>query len=406
MPGTHSLDEGQLKALELAWPHKLSSKHWLKAQCDIFYDFDWFEVMNHNRPTFQGLEDLTKSVNEFSSQNRKKPILVLSTKSDVRFLPIMGEEIYIAIINIDEYRQALGKSTRSGQFFLKVLADAMPVNGDIRIAQLLAKLKFSLSSDEVDLNNVLSGDIVEVISKLVQTFASTISTDKDNEQLIQLADRLALESQDALYDLAVISNRRQTVKEFQNQLDRNEWHEKQWQKFFNLNPWLLGSAGDLLFLDMITSEAEVRSSNIYRKGKRNVDFLMKSVGTSQFTKVVEVKLPSQALVTHEYRNGIYLMSEHVIGGISQTLAYARNLETSIMGQPNIGAFTVRPQGILIVGNLNSIKLNIGALESFEEFRSAQHGVTIVTYDELLERAMHFAGNSFDSDVYALASARL
>jgi len=51
-----------------------------------------------------------------------------------------------------------------------------------------------------------------------------------------------------------------------------------------------------------------------------------------------------------------------------------------------GTHTVRPDGIVVVGDLRSIKDHEDKLACFACFRTSLHGVTIVTFDELLERA--------------------
>ena len=49
-------------------------------------------------------------------------------------------------------------------------------------------------------------------------------------------------------------------------------------------------------------------------------------------------------------------------------------------------FTVKPKGIVVIGFLNEVKGNRHKLQTFERFRKSIHGVEIITFDELYERA--------------------
>jgi len=49
-------------------------------------------------------------------------------------------------------------------------------------------------------------------------------------------------------------------------------------------------------------------------------------------------------------------------------------------------YTVKPQAIIVVGSLDQVKDNRTRWETFQMFRKSIHGVEIITFDELYERA--------------------
>ncbi len=52
-----------------------------------------------------------------------------------------------------------------------------------------------------------------------------------------------------------------------------------------------------------------------------------------------------------------------------------------------GIFTVKPKGIVVIGCLREVQGDDGhKLQTFERFRQSIHGVEIITFDELHERA--------------------
>ncbi len=51
-----------------------------------------------------------------------------------------------------------------------------------------------------------------------------------------------------------------------------------------------------------------------------------------------------------------------------------------------GVFTVQPKGIIVIGSLSELKGSRTKHETFQRFRKSIHGVDILTFDELHQRA--------------------
>jgi hypothetical protein len=53
---------------------------------------------------------------------------------------------------------------------------------------------------------------------------------------------------------------------------------------------------------------------------------------------------------------------------------------------------VQPKGIVVVGSLSEVKDDRNKRETFQRFRKSIHGIDIITFDELLERAKFIVRN--------------
>ena len=103
--------------------------------------------------------------------------------------------------------------------------------------------------------------------------------------------------------------------------------------------------------------------------------------------IVEIKTPTTRLLNEKaYRGGVFVPSRELAGGITQVLDQKQQLETAIAYiKDRSGIYdleTYGVQGCLIVGTMPTEEER---KRSFEMFRCNSKAVTIVTFDELLER---------------------
>ncbi len=121
---------------------------------------------------------------------------------------------------------------------------------------------------------------------------------------------------------------------------------------------------------------------------------MRTEAVHRFTVLVEIKTPQTPLLGREYRNGAYLLGTDLNGGINQLLANAgtwelegaRRLEYAVESE-NENIHTVRPRGILVIGNTSQLD-QLNQRNTFERLRRSLHGLEIITFDELFARAEH------------------
>jgi hypothetical protein len=136
-------------------------------------------------------------------------------------------------------------------------------------------------------------------------------------------------------------------------------------------------------------------------GKR-IDALLRTRSHISSLLFCEIKTPgTQLLQKDAYRPGVFSPAVDLRGGVAQvqktthivTLKAAENHRDLVDGQgsPTGEVVTVvRPRGVLVVGSLAEFEeehgVNYERFASFELFRNGLHGVDVVTFDELLERA--------------------
>jgi hypothetical protein len=193
--------------------------------------------------------------------------------------------------------------------------------------------------------------------------------------------------------------REQAVHEFQKHLDANDWNEPSWQIFFEANTWIFGYGLNYRFLSMAQPQATYGGTNVQGSGAQRGDMLMMTAAQKRITVLVEIKTPATPLISpKQYRNGAFMISGEVAGGVSQVQANCRKWEmegskteenTAIMDE--FGALTIQPKGILIIGKSGDLK-DRPRQTSFELFRRNVHNPEIITFDELLERARHLLLN--------------
>lgn len=134
---------------------------------------------------------------------------------------------------------------------------------------------------------------------------------------------------------------------------------------------------------------------IGRQGKGGVatDFLFADASTKSFA-VVEIKTPKSGLVGSRYRgeddtgydNEIYTMHTDLSGGIVQVrnqITVAIKDFQSVLGKSGYEINQVHPKGVLVIGSTGPLSQR--QKDSFNQFRHALHSLTVITFDELLNR---------------------
>jgi hypothetical protein len=112
--------------------------------------------------------------------------------------------------------------------------------------------------------------------------------------------------------------------------------------------------------------------------------------------LVEIKTPKTSLLQgdREIRNGAWSLSKELTDALSQIQTNAWTWQKQGADQPENrdkletgkNVFTVQPKGIVVIGSLSEVKDQRSKRETFQRFRCSVHGVDIITFDELYNRA--------------------
>ena len=120
------------------------------------------------------------------------------------------------------------------------------------------------------------------------------------------------------------------------------------------------------------------------------------MGDINFTVLVEIKTPATPLLQgkEEIRNGAWSLSKGLTDALSRIEANIDTWNKHGSAQPDNrdvlesrAVYTVQPKGIIVIGTLSQLDLRT-KWETFQRFRRSIHGIDIVTFDELYQRAKY------------------
>lgn len=175
-------------------------------------------------------------------------------------------------------------------------------------------------------------------------------------------------------DILEMCNRRDAVDQFERMLEE-DLPEADWQRWFSDNPWVLGTE----FVEILDERA-IDIENV-------TDYLMRA--HDGFVDVVEIKRPDGGLkfwASRKDHENLYPHSD-LIKAITQSLNYLAQLELEANSQKfidRVGARVLKPRATLVFGR----STGWGEEEQWARrvLNSAYHNMTILTYDDVLERA--------------------
>ena len=207
-----------------------------------------------------------------------------------------------------------------------------------------------------------------------------------------------LPSHDSMMRLKVdieIASLDQLIEQYEATLNSSHSKkEKFWQNYFKENQFILQN---LLAapLDYYADQVHVGEIDLQGKGDKIVDFMLRNP-VSRLATLVEIKKPSSPLTLKKPYRGkvdseVYGPSKDLGGGIAQLQSQISSSYTSLkskiqnrMESEPIDLPSI--DGVLIIGRLDA--LNDNQTRSFASFRNYLHGITIVTFDEILKRLTH------------------
>ncbi|GEB45737.1 hypothetical protein MTE01_16820 [Microbacterium testaceum] len=296
-----------------------------------------------------------------------------------------GDVFQVALSRFEEYRLAVERSRGRGRTAVTrviqtdthnavaSLFDLSPMTPKYTRHPIIRAL-----TEEVQTGHVVSASDRDLLADEVTSAAPTIGRESP-ARLVQLREDIELASLDTL------------IERFAADLDgghsRDEGH---WQDFFNVNRFAL----QLLFSTPIVvklQHAFVQAADIEGRGSRITDFLCTNTITGTAV-VVEIKTPAAALMSaNAYRgagtgSAVFAPHAEFVGPLAQ-------LQSQLASVPQSLASRLRPsegidpwndiRGGLITGRIST--LNDEQRESFLRYRAGLTNITVLGYDEVLER---------------------
>lgn len=177
------------------------------------------------------------------------------------------------------------------------------------------------------------------------------------------------------------AKRIKAIAEFESMLE-DDHVESKWQKWFQANSWILGSE-----FVRVLDERFIDKKNI-------ADYLMEAY--DGFLDIIEIKRPKGNISfwSASLDHGNYIPSTDLIKAITQASAYIYEVEREANSTKFLESVdnikTVKPRCILIYGRSNN--WNPEQFESYRILNSGYHNLTIMTYDQVLDRAKRIVGH--------------
>lgn len=165
--------------------------------------------------------------------------------------------------------------------------------------------------------------------------------------------------------------------------------ERKWQELFSSNPFILSLAfaHPMVYLQ---GQAYVGGTAVSRSGASVADFLA-GLGPGSSLAIVEIKTPSTKLVMDKpYRGDLHAPSGDLTAAMAQALEQRLHLTTSfftLAGQDEAlrGSTVAAVQCVVIAGMFPKDK---AMARSLEIFRHSAKDITVITFDELLQKLRH------------------
>lgn len=165
---------------------------------------------------------------------------------------------------------------------------------------------------------------------------------------------------------------------------RDEGH---WQSFFTTNPFALQQVFSAPIL-VSRGQVHVKGTDALGQGSRITDFLCVNAVTRSAI-AVEIKTPATELIMNRSYRGsgtaeVYPPHRNLSGAVSQVQAQMESVSRDLIETPDLGSIDRwHVRGAVIIGKIS--ELSDEQRTSFLRYREGLTAVTVLGYDEVLER---------------------
>jgi hypothetical protein len=211
-----------------------------------------------------------------------------------------------------------------------------------------------------------------------QAAISIIAKDKEEIAKTDADALLALRSDIEKVTLGTL------IEKFKDMLTK-DLTEQKWQDFLKANPFILSLAFAYpVFL--VQDQAYVGGATIRGAGEKIADFLLAQRYTGNLA-LIEIKRPKTPLLKAvPYRAELHAPTTDVSSSVSQVLDQKYRLQNSFTQKAYESSLTnVHPYSIQCIVIVGTSPTDKDQKKSLELFRNSTKDVTIVTFDELLEK---------------------
>lgn len=174
------------------------------------------------------------------------------------------------------------------------------------------------------------------------------------------------------------------IQRFKYLMDRRK-SERDWQSFFQLNPFVLSLAFSVPTL-LVQSTPYVGGKRFDGRGGKFSDFLAATRSTGNLL-IVEIKKPATEILSGTtYRDDLRSLSADLNGSIVQALDQRFKLQKNIASlKDDSNRNDINTYAVKVVVIAGTTPINFQDKKSWELARNSLSGVVLITFDELLGR---------------------
>ena len=231
---------------------------------------------------------------------------------------------------------------------------------------------------------ISNGDNYELIKELLRLLAQGVSRD-DLQSVFGEIEAGSLQELSTGLNIAQLEQARDEMS-----ANLGNGNEEDWQNLFEKYQWILSQ--------VFSSPCTILGSKFYAGGKalnstggKIGDFIYSNKLTNNVA-LIEIKTPLKSILGSVYRgansqNPIYSLSSDLTGAVSQVLDYKDHLTKAFHGlryetEGDFEAF--QPKCIVVIGTVSEVVSKHG-VSTFENYRNSLNGITVITFDELLQK---------------------
>ncbi|REC62397.1 hypothetical protein DRF65_09875 [Chryseobacterium pennae] len=157
-----------------------------------------------------------------------------------------------------------------------------------------------------------------------------------------------------------------------------------WHRLLKKYSWLLSLIINEPVI-IVEDEAYIGGKSIQNKKGNVIDFIYQN-RLSENLALIEIKTPQTKIIGKGYRN-TFCLTNDLTGSINQLLNYKEHFQKnyySLNKTSELSFNLISPNSYLIIGNQENLRKE--EKECFELYRKNLNGITIITFDELFEKA--------------------
>ena len=366
------------RVVEDNWSRPLLTKRMVGASCEVFFDFEWKEVVGHGYPRFRGLQDLSLAIAERAKNVNHRPVIVLTTADDQPpFQEFFSSGTYIAAVRIDDFLETTVNHDRSALFFLNQLSRQgrqAPLSASLRALESAA-----LEDVERTVETIVSEGGTSLLEALLRAAETGLQEQLASSDIATLSEMFAQNSDNLLARVADASRKATAIAEFDKLLTADA-REQRFQSWFQRNAWVMGTT-----CVRILDDRRIDIENI-------ADYVVESF--DGFADVVEIKRPGLPFWASNKDHGNYVPHQELVKAITQAQNYQLELERemdSVKTKRRLeGVPIAKPSSLLIHGR--SADWDEEQFTAQRVLNAGLSNVSVLTYDQVLKRARALTGH--------------